>query len=238
MSISIVGLPFFDESRTGLVVDDPAIRRRKMFNCEHLIRIVVEISRLHSESSGGQGRGAVVGVNAWFRYHEHGAGALQHIEPQHPPDKEYCNNCPCDMNDPVASCFRFAEIEHDGIVARAQTRLTLTTFCFGCTDYQLTLELSKNRHNAHWPGSKRKRLAYVNYPRRRSLWRRGRCMVLVIMERRDSLSVSRTNVLYILRAASLWAKMGAFRLRPVFWVHRLRTTKIINTTTTIVPTKP
>src|ERR1035437_5582234 len=23
------------------------------------------------------------------------AGALQHIEPQHPPDKEYCNNCPC-----------------------------------------------------------------------------------------------------------------------------------------------
>jgi hypothetical protein len=33
-------------------------------------------------------------------------------------DKEYCNNCPCDMNDPVASCFRFAEIEHDGIVPR------------------------------------------------------------------------------------------------------------------------
>jgi hypothetical protein len=45
MSINIVRLPFFDESRTGLVVDDPAIRRRKMFNCEHLIRIVVEIVR-------------------------------------------------------------------------------------------------------------------------------------------------------------------------------------------------
>jgi hypothetical protein len=25
-----------------VVVDDPAIRRRKMFNCEHLIRTVVE----------------------------------------------------------------------------------------------------------------------------------------------------------------------------------------------------
>lgn len=46
------------------------------------------------------------------------ARALQHIEPQQPPDKEYCNNCPCDMNDPVASCFRFAEIEHDGSVPR------------------------------------------------------------------------------------------------------------------------
>jgi len=32
----------FDESRTVVVVDDPAIRRRKMFNCEHLIRTVVE----------------------------------------------------------------------------------------------------------------------------------------------------------------------------------------------------
>jgi hypothetical protein len=49
-------------------------------------------------------------------------GALQHIEPQHPPDKEYCNNGSGDMNDPVANCFRFAEIEHDGIVARTEGR--------------------------------------------------------------------------------------------------------------------
>src|ERR1035441_3923114 len=42
---------------------------------------------------------------------------LQHIESQHPPDKEYCDNCACEMNDPVASCFRTTEIEHGGIVA-------------------------------------------------------------------------------------------------------------------------
>jgi len=75
-------------------------------------------------------------------------GELQHIESQHPPDKKYCNNCPCDVNDPVANCFRFSEIEHDGIVARGAKRLTLTTFCFGCTDYHLTLQLVKNRHFA------------------------------------------------------------------------------------------
>jgi hypothetical protein len=56
------------------------------------------------------------------------AGELQHIDPQHPPDKQYCNDCPSDMNDPVASCFRFAEIEHDGIVARTQVRLTLPVY--------------------------------------------------------------------------------------------------------------
>jgi len=27
------------------------------------------------------------------------------------------------MNDPVANCFRFAKIEHRGMVARTQTRL-------------------------------------------------------------------------------------------------------------------
>jgi hypothetical protein len=32
--------------------------------------------------------------------------------------------------------------------------------------------------------------------------------------------------------------LGAFRTRPEFWVHRLRTTKTINRTTTIVPAKP
>lgn len=40
MSISAVGLLVFDESRTVLLVDDPAIRRRKMFNGEHLIRLL------------------------------------------------------------------------------------------------------------------------------------------------------------------------------------------------------
>src|ERR1035437_9906372 len=48
--------------------------------------------------------------------------ALQHIESQHPPDKEYCNNRPRNMDDPVATCFRIAEIEHDGIVARGSNK--------------------------------------------------------------------------------------------------------------------
>jgi len=37
---------------------------------------------------------------------------LQCVHPQHPPDEEYRNDGPCDVNDPVASCFRFSEIEH------------------------------------------------------------------------------------------------------------------------------
>src|SRR6202521_5125632 len=48
--------------------------------------------------------------------------ALQHIESQHPPDKEYCNDRPRNMDDPVATCFRIAEIEHDGIVARGSNK--------------------------------------------------------------------------------------------------------------------
>src|ERR1700687_1492401 len=48
--------------------------------------------------------------------------ALQHIESQHPPDKEYCHNRPRNMDDPVATCFRIAEIEHDGIVARGSSK--------------------------------------------------------------------------------------------------------------------
>jgi hypothetical protein len=45
-------------------------------------------------------------------------GGLQHVEPQHPPDEEQRDNGTRDMNDPVANCFRLAEIEHGGIVAR------------------------------------------------------------------------------------------------------------------------
>jgi hypothetical protein len=44
-------------------------------------------------------------------------GVLKHIDTQHPPDKKYRDDCPRDMNDPVADCFWFAKIKHDGIVA-------------------------------------------------------------------------------------------------------------------------
>ena len=54
-------------------------------------------------------------LRAWRR-------ALQHIESQHPPNKEYRNNCPGNVDDPVATCFRIAEIEHDGIVARGSNK--------------------------------------------------------------------------------------------------------------------
>ena len=41
----------------------------------------------------------------------------QYVHPQHPPDKEYHNDGRRDVNDPVASCFRFSEIEHAAMVA-------------------------------------------------------------------------------------------------------------------------
>ena len=43
---------------------------------------------------------------------EENYGGLEHIESKHPPDKEYCDNCPRDVNYPITNCFRFAEIEH------------------------------------------------------------------------------------------------------------------------------
>jgi len=41
----------------------------------------------------------------------------QYVRPKHPPDKEYRDDGTRDVNDPVASGFRFAEIEHAAIVA-------------------------------------------------------------------------------------------------------------------------
>jgi hypothetical protein len=55
----------------------------------------------------------------------------QYVHAKHPPDKEYRDDGPRDMNDPVASCFRFAEIEHAAMVA-ALAWLTLgpdSTLC-------------------------------------------------------------------------------------------------------------
>ena len=43
--------------------------------------------------------------------------ALQYVHPKHPPDKEYCDDGSRDVNDPVASCFRFSKIEHARMVA-------------------------------------------------------------------------------------------------------------------------
>jgi hypothetical protein len=58
-------------------------------------------------------------LRAWRR-------ALQHIDSQHPPDKEYRNNCPRNMDDPVATCFRIAKIEHDEIVARGANKAPIS----------------------------------------------------------------------------------------------------------------
>jgi hypothetical protein len=41
----------------------------------------------------------------------------QYVHPQHPPDKEYRDDGPRDVNYPVAGCFRFSEIEHTAMVA-------------------------------------------------------------------------------------------------------------------------
>jgi len=41
----------------------------------------------------------------------------QHVHPKHPPDKEYGDDGPRDMNDPVANGFRLAKIEHAAMVS-------------------------------------------------------------------------------------------------------------------------
>ncbi len=41
----------------------------------------------------------------------------QYVYPKHPPDKKYRDDGPRDVNDPVASGFRFPEIEHAEMVA-------------------------------------------------------------------------------------------------------------------------
>ena len=41
----------------------------------------------------------------------------QYVYPKHPPDKEYRDDRPRDVNCPVASCFRFSKIEHAAMLA-------------------------------------------------------------------------------------------------------------------------
>jgi hypothetical protein len=41
----------------------------------------------------------------------------QYVHPKHPPDKEYRDDGPRDVNYPVARCFRFPKIEHAAMVA-------------------------------------------------------------------------------------------------------------------------
>jgi hypothetical protein len=41
----------------------------------------------------------------------------QHVHPKQPPDKEYRDDGPRDVNYPVARCFRFPKIEHTAMVA-------------------------------------------------------------------------------------------------------------------------
>jgi len=44
----------------------------------------------------------------------------QHEQPNHPPNKEYRDDGPRDVNYPVACCFRFSKIEHAAMVAGAR----------------------------------------------------------------------------------------------------------------------
>ena len=41
----------------------------------------------------------------------------QYVHPKHPPDQEYCDHGPRDVNDPVANCFRLPKVEHWAMVA-------------------------------------------------------------------------------------------------------------------------
>ena len=48
---------------------------------------------------------------------DHARCILQYIHSQHPPDKEYRDDGPDNMNYPVANCFRFSKTEHSAMVA-------------------------------------------------------------------------------------------------------------------------
>ena len=41
----------------------------------------------------------------------------QYVYSKHPPDEEYRDDSPCDVNYPIASCFRFPKVEHAAMVA-------------------------------------------------------------------------------------------------------------------------
>jgi hypothetical protein len=82
----------------------------------------------------------------------------QYVRSKHPPDKEYCDDGPCDVNYPVASCFRFAKIEHAAMVAgpayqalyhhhtprrrfaRRECKGCPETFCNGCHETEQGFE--------------------------------------------------------------------------------------------------
>jgi hypothetical protein len=64
----------------------------------------------------------------------------QYVHPQHPPDNEYRDDGPRDVNDPVASCSRFSEIEHAAMVAgpasgSGSSSLSLLAFPAGQPSY-------------------------------------------------------------------------------------------------------
>jgi hypothetical protein len=59
------------------------------------LTLTVEISRWHSLATAER-----------FWVHS------QHVHPKHPPDKEYRDDRPRDVNYPVAGCFGFPKIEH------------------------------------------------------------------------------------------------------------------------------
>ena len=52
----------------------------------------------------------------------------QYVHPKHPPDKEYHDDGPRDVNYPVASCFRSPEIEHGAMVAGPRERGVISPF--------------------------------------------------------------------------------------------------------------
>src|ERR1700724_616078 len=64
------------------------------------------ISPLHSSTLG---RG--LKVRASWRRHS------QYVHSKHPPDKEYRNDGPRDVNDPVADCLRLPKVEHAAMLA-------------------------------------------------------------------------------------------------------------------------
>jgi hypothetical protein len=78
----------------------------------------------------------------------------EYVHPQHPPDEEYRNDASHDVNNPVASCFRFSEVEHAAMVAgleRCGLRWKPEGFCcWGCCAGGKSRFVRCVRHSAHF----------------------------------------------------------------------------------------
>jgi hypothetical protein len=64
----------------------------------------------------------------------------QDVHSKHPPDEEYRDDSPRDVNDPVANCFRLAKIEHAAMLAGARRDIAISLMDWIALQWWLSLK--------------------------------------------------------------------------------------------------